>query len=408
MIARIKNKLIFLYQRYFIGKFISEYLPFTINLFLPERSLEIKEQTVKDIVVANLDSLGDSIWVTPVFKELRERYPNAKITLVCNRICLDIFSNNPYIDEIIDINPTTFYNRIHFHLEISELSGRNIDLFLILEMGVRPSDNLKIIAHRLKAKYIISSELGILKKLSHNQPRPNSDHSPLWWPHYFLKVIEPLTDKIYTEEPALKIYPCPQAEEKIQRWLASNELLNHNLILIHPMVAGYGMATKKWPDEYYQQIISYLNQSPKNKILISGGPSEVDLCQNLINMCDTEDLILTAGQFSIKELYHLIEKCSLIMTGDTSILHLATAATRPTISLFGATNPYKIAPQSHTHIKFFHSNLECWPCHKNRDFSPYWPKCIYKEAKCLRETGPLEVIHYIHSNYPHLAIKKEE
>lgn len=96
MIARIKNKLIFLYQRYFIGKFISEYLPFTINLFLPERSLEIKEQTVKDIVVANLDSLGDSIWVTPVFKELRERYPNAKITLVCNRICLDIFSNNPY------------------------------------------------------------------------------------------------------------------------------------------------------------------------------------------------------------------------------------------------------------------------------------------------------------------------
>ncbi len=364
---------------------------------------ELKLENIESIVVANIDSLGDATWTTPLFQELRATYPNAMITVLCNQVCTDIFSDNPYISHIIPISPLSFYQSISHSLEVPDLKDKSIDLFIIAEMGVRPADNLRILAKTLKAKYIISSDLGILKKVPHYKGAKNLDTSPLWWPHSFLKLLTPLTNKEYTEEPPLQLYSNINADQKIATWISEQKLENKNLILVHPMVAGYGLHTKKWSNSNFHEVIHHLLKNPDNYILVSGGPDEQEICRQFTQEVTSSPNILSiAGKFSIKEISALLPFISLTLSCDTSMLHFSIASSTPTIAIFGATNSHKIAPHSFEFVKVFHSTLPCWPCHKNKDFSPYWPTCIYNDAKCLQETTPGMVIDYIRKKYPDL------
>ena len=369
---------------------------------MPSRS-EVKLENIHNIVVANIDSLGDATWTTPLFQELRTAYSNATITVLCNTVCTDIFTDNPYINHIIPISPLSFYQSISHSLEVPELKDTPIDLFIIAEMGVRPADNLRILANKLNAKDIISSDLGILKKLPHHKGDKNLDSSPLWWPHSFMKLLTPITHKEYISEPSLQLYSNINANQKVATWISEHKLKNKNLILVHPMVAGYGLHTKKWSDSNFQEVIHHLLKNPDNYILVSGGPAEQEICRQFTQEITSSPNILSiAGKFSIKEVTALLPFISLTLSCDTSMLHFSIASSTPTIAIFGATNSYKIAPHSFEYVKVFHSNLPCWPCHKNKDFSPYWPTCIYDDAKCLQETTPGMVIDYIRQQYPHL------
>ncbi len=404
MFKRIWNKLVYTYDRNIRIKLRSELIPFFTNFFTSSPKNSPKD--IKEIIVANIDSLGDATWCTPLFREIKEHYPNSSITLICNKICLDIFSFNPFIDEIITIDPNPFYIYIDKELKIPRLEekfkDKKIDLFIIAEMGARPADNLRLLAKRLHSKFILSSNLGILKNSAHFTYGPNLDSAPLWWPHYFLKMLTPITNKEYDQEPELEIYHDEKTKDKVDQWIKVNNPNSLNIILIHPMVAGYGLETKKWSDHNFRQVIDHLLR-PNNLILISGGPNEIEVCNQFIKNYSNPRVRSIAGEFTIKELTYLLKKVDLSISCDTSLFHFSKSAQVPTIGIFGATNSNKIAPHTFNHVKVFHSSLECWPCHKNKDFSPYWPKCIYSEAKCLKDTKPEVVISYIEKNYPHLT-----
>jgi ADP-heptose:LPS heptosyltransferase len=201
----------------------------------------------------------------------------------------------------------------------------------------------------------------------------------------------------------LDLYTNNNINLKIKDWLQSNHLEDKNIIVVHPMVANYGLATKKWKNSNFFEVIKTLLLNKKNHILITGSPNERELCTDFLNQLGIYDnVLLCAGDFSIKELFTLLTFCHLSISCDTSIFHLAIAAKIPTIGIFGATNSNKIAPKELPHVKAFHANISCWPCHKNKDFSPYWPKCKFNEAKCLEETKATDIIDYISNHYPSL------
>ncbi len=54
-----------------------------------------------NILVIRLDVIGDMIWTSAFFRELRSNYPEARITLVLRRDVYDVVRNCPYIDEFI-------------------------------------------------------------------------------------------------------------------------------------------------------------------------------------------------------------------------------------------------------------------------------------------------------------------
>ncbi|MGH7991720.1 MAG: glycosyltransferase family 9 protein, partial [Limisphaerales bacterium] len=57
------------------------------------------------ILVRGVNWLGDAVMTTPVLSRLREKFPEAQITLFTPEKLADLWENHPAIDEIISFAP---------------------------------------------------------------------------------------------------------------------------------------------------------------------------------------------------------------------------------------------------------------------------------------------------------------
>ncbi|OGW02152.1 MAG: hypothetical protein A2Z59_03620 [Nitrospinae bacterium RIFCSPLOWO2_02_39_17] len=73
-----------------------------------------------------------------------------------------------------------------------------------------------------------------------------------------------------------------------------------------------------------------------------------------------------------------LPKVSLLVTGDSGIMHIACGLGTPTVSLFGPGIENKWAPKGKNHI-IINKRLFCSPCTK----FGYTPSCP-RDAECMR------------------------
>ena len=82
-----------------------------INLIKSQLDL-IKTGKKEAILLVNYNNLGDLICDTPSLRNLRREYPNQEIVfLVRNPACVDLMTNCPYVDKVIEMFNKTKNNR---------------------------------------------------------------------------------------------------------------------------------------------------------------------------------------------------------------------------------------------------------------------------------------------------------
>jgi ADP-heptose:LPS heptosyltransferase len=96
-----------------------------------------------------------------------------------------------------------------------------------------------------------------------------------------------------------------------------------------------------------------------------------------------------AGQTSLAETAAVIQKSSLLLSGDSGVLHLAVGLGTATVSLFGPGRAKKWAPQGDRHI-VINRGLACSPC---TTFGTTPPCPI--DARCMRDITVDEVVNAV-------------
>ncbi len=112
-------------------------------------------------------------------------------------------------------------------------------------------------------------------------------------------------------------------------------------ILLHP---GAGWGAKRWPIERYAQLGAILSRETGHRILIHAAPSEVELGAALasqLRALRVDPLLLSP---TVGQLIELTRRATLAIGGDTGPLHLAAALGKPTIGIFGPTDPLRNGP----------------------------------------------------------------
>src|ERR1700722_11575791 len=64
---------------------------------------DLDKVSVQRILVVKLDRIGDVILALPFLRELRRRFPNARISLVTDKRVCNLLENNPYVDEFFSV-----------------------------------------------------------------------------------------------------------------------------------------------------------------------------------------------------------------------------------------------------------------------------------------------------------------
>jgi ADP-heptose:LPS heptosyltransferase len=339
------------------------------------------------VLVWNVDSIGDFLWTTPTLLALRRGYANAEITLVCNSACRAVAETNPNVDRVISIDPVPYYSGGGLLRCPAELAQQTFDVMLVLEMGSRPADAGRLLGRRLNVGYLVSTNLGILKSLPDHTLAPNRD---TYWPEYFLAAVKHLG--LAAPAPQLQV-TTTAADEAEAESLLSPPPAETLTIGLHPYVAPYALATKKWPDDSFVRLAQILRTRRRVRFVLTGSPAEAEACAALaarIRTASGAEVICAAERLGLRAVVSLMRRLDLVVVGDTAALHLATAAGTPTVALFGATDSRRIAPSTASCV-VLQRGLPCSPCHRYDDRRPAWPRCRFDHPRCLHEITPEDV-----------------
>jgi len=152
----------------------------------------------------------------------------------------------------------------------------------------------------------------------------------------------------------------------------------HAFVVIFP---GASTPEKRWGAKHFRLVAESL-MANGYEIVVVGGSEDLEE-GNVI--AGAEGLNL-AGMTTLAETAAVISRSSLLISGDSGVLHIAVGLGIPTVSLFGPSSVAKWAPEGEKHI-VLSCNLECAPCSKYGTIPP----CPHN-VRCMKEITADQVV----------------
>lgn len=100
-------------------------------------------------------------------------------------------------------------------------------------------------------------------------------------------------------------------------------------------------ASKRWPIDLWCELLEPLKARGLSQVVVIGAPNERAQVQKLVELPDVTDLV---GASSVGQTMAVIRSASLVVANDSAPLHMAVGFARPTVALFGPTDPARVGP----------------------------------------------------------------
>jgi len=290
------------------------------NFFL----FDIKDS--KSVLILKYDRIGDMIVSTPIFRELKLAYPNISISVLASKENRDVIKYNPYVDKIY----TNYKNQIFNDLPtLLKLRKKNFDVCIELDHSVIPHAILRL--KILNPKKIISI---------HKDGRYGVKGSDLKIYDYFTKKdTKSHFGKIWLETLIFfGISPSSYSYDLFLGNIEKEKAKNFAISLGKRIKIGINMEgsfpEKSIQKEELEKICVGLHNNFNNiKIVILTSPDKLLEKKKLISELGLDFVIPSYNTKTIIDAAALIERLDLIITPDTSIVHIAASFDKPVVSI---------------------------------------------------------------------------
>ncbi len=312
------------------------------------------------ILVIKLSAVGDVVLVTPSLRALRARFPKAHITVLVGREGRELLHRCPFVDELVVFDRVRDGNFLGLLRLAKKLRSAQVDLVIDFQNNW--------ISHWLGALSGAPQRYGYGARrwswlLTHRAVPPKAPMPPVERQFRLLQLLG-----IEGASARLELWPGPlddaKAAELLQgSWIAESQ----PVVVIHPGSHPEWLS-KRWPIEYYAQLIDRLTVTVKARVVITGSAEEKPLADQIHRSTKVKP-ILAAGMTSLNELGALVRQAQVFVSGDTAPLHIAAAVGTPLVALFGSTDPVRHLPPS-PHLKLLKKDLPCSPCYRSVCYRP--------------------------------------
>lgn len=310
----------------------------------------------QNIIVRMPNWLGDLVMATPVLADLRNKWPNANITAMCQSNVAPLLNHDPNINELFSYKrPSGWIPHQQHWVIIDALRRGKYDLGVLLTNSF--SSAWWYVLGNVKNRIGFAGNMRSLL-LSKAVPFPQNVETQHLVITYKM-LLAPLGIPLSDTQPYLFL----TNEEKD----AATALLRgcgivpgKNIVVGINPGAAYGSA-KCWLPDRFRALTTKLLENPDIYIIYfgdsAGAPLVNDICKDL-----PERVINLAGKTSLRELVALINACNVFLTNDSGPMHIAAALQVPLLALFGSTNDVKTGPYGSGIV--IHKHVECSPCYK--------------------------------------------
>jgi len=346
--------------------------------------------------------MGDLIQTTPLVQGLRQKYPDAQITLMVSSDFENAISLIPGIDDSIVFNLRQFkesedwedesWVKIYRYIEskLNDIRGKSYDMLVNLSH----SRFSALMVHYLKVNNVIGFHCN-------NSGDRMTGHP---WMQYF--GTEPF-NRSFNEFNLVEIFSrsagidptgkeiqvtenrYPVSEDKFLATVL-NEAKND---LVIGFQIGSSLENRRWSTASFARLADLLVEQLNARIFLFGVASESESAEEMIRKTNRKNNIVDlTGKTDLKQLAVLLKRCAYLVTNDTGTMHLAAALNTKIIGLFFAhAHPFETAPFSSGHL-IFQARISCAPC-------SYGVHC--NNIICVEKVLPEHVLSFIENYEQH-------
>ncbi len=341
------------------------------------------------ILVIKPSSLGDVIHALPFLNAVKETFPKAEIDWVISKSLKGLLEDNPLINNLIVMNKDSWKNIRRLPKTLAEiarlkrhLKKKKYDIVVDLQGLLRSGLIARSASAALKIGFADSREGSTIfydKKVNVEKSLHAVDKC--------LEAAKEIGARV--KKAKFPLYPARDAKESVRELLGSTK----KYIVIVPSARW---VSKRWPAEKFAALIKKTSlpcviagtrgdRKISGKIIDSfnkgGGNKKAGIEDQVIDLC---------GKTDLKELVALLAGAKVVVSNDSGPLHIAAALNRPSVAVFGPTDPIKTGPygwQTNKKLTVLKAPVPCGPCrNKNCDNIICMEKIsVNKVLKAMRE-----------------------
>ncbi len=319
----------------------------------------------KRILIIQTAFIGDVVLSLPLLQVLRKKFPSAKIDFMLIPKTAELLKNHPDVNDVIIFDKKGKDKGLKGMIKMIRLISRgNYDVAFILQRHFRSA----VIPLLAGVKVRVGFDKSAFKFLYSHVVEYRQIHEI----ERNLSLLEPFGIKIETKE-IPNLYPSEDEKNYIDR-LISN--VNSKIVCIAP---GSVWATKRWLKERFAELTKLLVKGGFVVVLI-GGKEDFKLCEEIKNMCSSENVFNFCGMLSLLQSAELIRRSMLLVSNDSAPMHIAVAMRTPVVAIFGSTVPeFGFYPYGERDKIVQVENLYCRPCgiHGRKE-------CPEKHFNCMK------------------------
>lgn len=330
--------------------------------------------------------IGDTLFITPAIRAVRQRYPKAHLTALVYPSNAGILESNRDLDELL-VHPT-----------LQDWRGWRYLLGLLWT----------IVAGKYDLALQFCSAATWLTLVS-RIPRRAKMRYPRWWwllsrkglawqkthaAEHYADLVRHLG--IPVDDTNLKMALSETDRARAARFLRQHGVAPGEIIVgIHPGGEGF-YGRKRWDQRGFARVADVLNREFGVRILLLGGKEEQSLTNQVADLMRSKP-VNAAGLTTLRETAALAERCALFIGNDSSPLHIAVAVGTPVVGIYGPTNPDNYHPFLPAHKPGYdyavvQGRIDCSPCFHFVGGCPLWKTPLCRSCKALERVQPDEVI----------------
>lgn len=299
------------------------------------------------ILVRSTNWIGDAVMSIPALRELRRIFPDARITLHTRSWADELFSDASFIDELVTYDKNKWV--IRDVLDNSKfLKDDDYDLAIVLPNSFESA--VTSFLSKIPRRIGYNKDLrGLLLTDPIAVPEWKGRKHEVF---YYLNLIAEVERRVLGRDTVTGVVPDPSLDVADERraW-AREKLAGLRSDISSPVivfVAGSANSPeKRWPAKSFAKLADKLKGEISSDIVLLGSKDEAAVSREIQQLAQTPLIDLT-GQTSLGEAAAILSVADAVISNDTGLAHVASAAGTPTVVIFGPTNPLTTRPFSET------------------------------------------------------------
>lgn len=334
-------------------------------------------------LIVRFSSVGDIVLSSLLVRAFRQRFLHAQIDYLVKSEFAELVRYNPHVSHVLEFPQNGRF------ADLADIRRRIVnekyDLIVDLHDSLRSrficagSPRVVRVRKRKIARFILVKSKWNMYELFGGAPSVAER---------YLETVQPLG--VANDGKGLEVFVPAETGSRMRDLLDDSGFSEGmHMIGICPSAKHN---TKMWLKEGFAETASTLALKYNRPIVLFGSLEDQHRCRDIEEMIQQRSanipVVNLAGKHSLTETAAAMDHCSIVITNDSGLMHIAAARKRKVVAIFGSTvKKFGFSPYGTESIVVENDSLWCRPCtHIGR------AACPKGHFKCMKDISAQRVI----------------